>query len=182
MAAIAGFSILTGHRSTPGPSASAAPGTDPGDGDTTSGGQGQVVDGVQCEDGEKLDYHVHAHLFILLDGRSQPVSAYVGIPGSPPLLPKCFYWLHTHDRTGLIHEEAPAQRDFTLGQFFDIWGQPLSATKVARLTVPAAGMKVFVDGQEYAGDPRGVVLKRHTQVVIELGRQAPPPTYDFGAS
>jgi hypothetical protein len=160
---------------------SALPGTDPGDGDTPKGGQGQPVDGISCESGEQLAFHIHAHLYILSDGISQPVSKNIGIVGDP--IPRCFYWLHTHDRSGLIHMEAPRQQTFTLGQFFDVWGQPLGATQVARLVVPTGQpTTIYVDGKVYAGDPRLVELKRHTEVVIELGKIVSPPTYDFGSS
>ena len=169
--------VSTG-QTPPGPATSAVPGTDPGDGDTGSGGQGQTVDGIPCEQGERLTFHVHAHLFILDDGVPQPVSADVGIPGAP-LVPRCIYWIHTHDRTGAIHVEAPGPRTFTLGQFFDIWGQPLTGGKVARILAPAGRLEIFVDGLAYGGDPRQIELKAHTQVVIEIGKPVPPPRFDF---
>jgi hypothetical protein len=137
------------------------------------------MDGIRCESNEQLAFHLHAHLSILKDGVLQPVSAYVGIPGFP--LSRCIYWLHTHDRTGVIHMEAPAPQTFTLGQFFDLWGQPLTATRIVKLGVPAGQLAVFVDGQPYPGDPRQIVLKAHTQVVIEIGKQVAVPTFDFPA-
>ncbi|MFN2465536.1 MAG: hypothetical protein ABR598_04650 [Candidatus Dormibacteria bacterium] len=173
-------SYISSSRTTsqPGLQASAFPGADPGDGDTASGGQGQVVGGIPCEKHEQVAFHQHAHLFILRDGIAQPVSANVGIPGGA-LLPKCLYWLHTHDRTGVVHIEAPGRRSFSLGQFFDIWGRPLSSDNVARLTVPASQFEVFVDGKPFTDDPRTIALKDHTQVVIEIGRQVEPPSFDF---
>ncbi|MEA2684428.1 MAG: hypothetical protein QOK05_2756 [Chloroflexota bacterium] len=157
---------------------SAVPGTDPGNGDTSTGGQGQSVDGVRCNSKEQLVSHDHAHLYILSDGVQQPVSARVGIPGAAAA--NCFYWLHTHDRTGIIHMESPsATRTYTLGEFFDIWGQPLSPTRVARLQVPGGKLAAFVDGERYSGDIRQISLHAHTEVVIEIGREVPPPTYDL---
>jgi hypothetical protein len=170
-----------GQVDQPGIITSPFPGTDPPDGDTATGGQGQPVDGITCDRGEQLAFHTHAHLYILRDGFSQPVGTDVGIPGGA-IQPRCIYWLHTHDRTGVIHMEAPSPQAFTLGQFFDIWGQPLSSTQVALNRVPAgAQFAVFVDGQPFTGDPRGIVLKAHTQVVIEIGRRVGPPGYDFGS-
>jgi len=151
---------------------------DPGVGDTSSGGQGQGVDGIKCETSEQVVYHVHAYLFILLDGRPQTVSSQVGIPGGP-LVPRCYYWLHTHDSSGLIHIESPTQRTYTLGQFFDIWGQPLNRIDVATHPVPSAGLTVFVDGVQFTDDPRNIELTAHTQVVLELGRVVPPPSFNF---
>ncbi|HEV1997050.1 MAG TPA: hypothetical protein VGR61_02835 [Candidatus Dormibacteraeota bacterium] len=155
------------------------PGTDPGNGDGPSGGQGAAVDGIGCGGTEQLLSHRHAHLYILKDGASQPVSAYVGIPGAPTAA-RCYYWLHTHDRSGIIHVESPDSRRYTLGEFFDVWGQPLSRTQVARLEVPEGGLTAYVDGAEYHGDPRQIELIGHTQVVLQVGRQVPPPTYDLG--
>ena len=175
---IGGMGFYLASQPAPPPPPSATPGTDPGDGDTASGGQGQPVDGIECQAGEQLAFHVHAHLFILLDGVPQPVSARVGIVAK---LPPCIYWLHTHDRSGIIHIEAPAPRKFTLGEFFDTWGRPLSRNGVSTLDVPGGDLTVFVDGKAFDGDPRDIELKAHTQVVIELGTPVAPPAFEFPA-
>jgi len=44
----------------------------------------------------------------------------------------CLYWLHTHVADGIIHIETPGERSFTLGEFFDIWNQPLVRTKLVQ--------------------------------------------------
>lgn len=137
-----------------------------------AGGRGQVVDGIPCQTGEQLSYHVHAHMAIMADGQPITIPAQIGIPGS------CFYWLHTHDTTGAIHIEAPNPQTYTLGQFFDIWGQPLTADNVAghRGTVTA-----FVDQKQVNGDPRAIALKDHASIVLEVGTPEPPSAnYDFG--
>jgi hypothetical protein len=169
---------ISGGRPNPGPSSS--PGGYPGVGDTASGGQGQPVDGITCAK-EILTYHVHAHLAIIRDGQQVPVAGYVGIPGGEVGVARCFYWLHTHDASGIIHLEAPAPQTFTLGQFFDIWGMPLGRNGVANYDVPNGDITAFVDGQQYAGDPRDIELKAHTQIVLELGQSGPPPPYTFPA-
>src|SRR5205085_2307606 len=77
----------------------------------------QPVDGVYCDQGEQSAFHIHAHLTIYVNGQPVPVAQGVGIPTDN----SCLYWLHTHDTTGVVHIEAPANHSFTLGQFFDIW-------------------------------------------------------------
>jgi hypothetical protein len=154
------------------------PGTDPGVGDSAAGGQGEGVDGIACGGTEQLISHRHAHLYILKDGASQPVSQYIGVPGAPSNT-QCYYWLHTHDRSGIIHIESPDSRAYTLGEFFDIWGQPLSNSRVARFHVDSKGLTIYVDGSRYRGDPRQVRLEQHTSVVLEIGRTVPPPAYDL---
>lgn len=134
---------------------------------------GQSVDGIACQSSEQLKYHVHAHLAILDNGKAITVPAQIGIPSS------CFYWLHTHDTTGVIHIEAPSQQPFTLGQFFDIWGQPLSTSNVAghQGTVTA-----YVDGRKFIGDPRTIPLADHESITLEIGKTVPPPpNYNFGS-
>jgi hypothetical protein len=160
------------------PTTGASPPAYAGVGDTVDGGHGQDVDGIKCE-AEVLVYHVHAHLFILRDGVPQAVPRSIGIV--EPALPRCLYWLHTHDTSGIIHVESPTQRLYTLGQFFDIWGMPLARTGVAGLDVPNGELVVFVDGQQIPNDqdPRDIELRAHTQVVIEVGKVVQPPSFQF---
>ncbi len=153
-------------------------------GGPTAGGK---VSGIPCDTGEHVatgDHHYHAYLDILYEGTEVSVPAQIGIPSGAPQ--PCFYWLHTHDTTGAIHIEAPAPDDhgFTLGQFFDIWGQKLSSKQVATFKTDSTHqMKIWVDGQPYTGNPRDIVLKAHEQVVIEIGPPFtdPPPTFTFPA-
>lgn len=138
---------------------------------------GAVVDGIPCETSEQLTYHVHAHLTVIANGQNVSVPAFIGIPG------RCIYWLHTHDTSGVIHIEAPSQRAFVLGQFFDIWGQQLSTAQVLGFTADAQhSFQFFVDGQPYTGDPRQIPLGAHTLITIEYGPPFPaPPSYSFPA-
>lgn len=154
------------------------PGADPGTGDTPAGGHGRQVDSVACGPVEQKVSHVHAHLFILNDGVAQPVAAFIGIPGAPARA-DCYYWLHTHDRSGIIHVEAPDHGVHSLGELFDIWGMPLGPEAVARVPVREHRVAYFVDGVRYTGDPAGITLTRHTQVVIEVGKEVPPPSFNF---
>src|SRR5271166_3094569 len=94
---------------------------------------GQPVDGIRCDQAEGVTFHIHQHLALLDRGKAVGVPSDVG----RPLTANCLYWLHTHSSDGLIHVESPTIRTFTLGQFFDVWGQPLSATRAASLRAPA---------------------------------------------
>ncbi|MHB8577104.1 MAG: hypothetical protein ACYDCQ_17465 [Dehalococcoidia bacterium] len=136
------------------------------------------IDGLPCESSEQLTYHVHAHLGLIANGQVVLIPAMIGINNQQ----QCIYWLHTHDTTGVIHIEAPASRAFTLGQFFDVWHQPLDATHAAAFTAEGANSLMFyVDGKQYSGDPRQIPLQAHTQIVIEWGDHflTPPPNYQF---
>src|SRR5215472_5832594 len=138
---------------------------------------GAPVDGIQCQANEQVVYHIHAHLAIFDNGVQQTVSRGIGIPGPQQVVQsvveggKCFYWLHTHDTTGVIHIESPTQRVYTLGQFFDIWGQQLSGDQVGKAT---GKVTVFVNGKQYSGDPRSIKLSPHQVIQLDVGKVAAP--------
>jgi len=154
-------------------------------GDTPQGGNGQPVDGIEGSSQEMLKVHVHAHLALFDKGQQIAIPYGIGIVKPFQVnngfvgVGRGIYWLHTHDATGIIHVESPDERRYTLGQFFDIWGQPLTAKDVAGLK---GAVHAFVDGKPYAGDPRGIVLGAHTQITLEVGTPVvPPPVYAFPA-
>lgn len=154
-------------------------------GDTPRGGNGQPVDGIEGSSREMLKVHVHAHLALFNKGQQIAIPYGIGIvrpfqaTNGFVSMGQGIYWLHTHDATGIIHVESPDDRTYTLGQFFDIWGQPLTANDVAGLK---GVVHAFVNGKPYSGNPRGIVLGAHTQITLEVGAPTvPPPTYAFPA-
>lgn len=141
------------------------------------------VDGIRCDSSEAFVLHIHAHLAIYSGGTPLLVPAGVGI--GPPLLfshgfvtaGACFSWLHTHDTTGVIHIESPVARVFTLGNFFDVWGQPLAADRVGPL---AGAVTAYLDGRPFSGDPAGIPLGAHALVQLDVGAPlVPPQPYTF---
>ena len=142
---------------------------------TATAATGQTVDGIGCQAGEQTLFHIHAHLTVFVNGSARQVPAAIGIPGavsqSSPAgsfvgQGTCFYWLHTHAADGIIHIESPVHRTYTLGNFFDEWGQPLSASRVG----PASGHVVAIyNGQVFTGNPRDIPLTAHAQIQLEVG-------------
>jgi hypothetical protein len=151
---------------------------------TSIAATGATVDGIGCQASEQVAYHIHAHLAIYAAGSRQVVPAGIGIPGPQQVVDgfveggKCLYWLHTHDTTGVIHVESPVQRVYTLGQFFDIWGRPLSGTQVGHAT---GHVTVFLDGRRFAGNPRSIKLTPHAVIQLDVGKIVPPQSFTFPA-
>ena len=137
--------------------------------------QGETVGGISCDAQEGQRIHIHQHLVIFDHGKQVDIPRNVG----QPTMKRCIYWLHTHTPDGIIHIEAPADRSFTLGDFFLVWGQPLGKTLAA--TAHAAKgeqVKVWVDDKPFSGDPRTIPLKPHTDIVIQVGPPfVTPPKY-----
>jgi hypothetical protein len=145
---------------------------------------GIQVDGIPCGPIEEVAFHVHAHLTIFVSGSPRAIPAGVGIAAprrvaateSGPFVAggTCFSWLHTHAADGIIHIESPVERSYTLGDFFDVWREPLGPHRLG----PTTGrVTAFLDGRRYEGDPREIPLAAHVQIQLDLGTPivAPEP-------
>jgi len=142
---------------------------------------GSTVDGVVgSNEMENLKYHIHAHLAIYVNGVAKNVPYGVGIippysldtsSGSPFVSGgSAYYYLHTHDETGIIHIESPNSHIYTLGNFFDVWKQPLSSTQVG----PDKGkVTVYVNGKVYAGNPATITLSEYKDIQLDVGTVVP---------
>jgi hypothetical protein len=143
---------------------------------------GERIDGIDCQAGEQVLFHIHAHLTIFVRGTARRVPAGIGIapPYEVAATPRgafvaggsCFMWLHTHAVDGIVHTESPVERTYTLGEFFDIWGQPLDREHLG----PARGpVTALFDGRVFTGDPREIPLLAHAQIQLEVGRPLVAP-------
>jgi hypothetical protein len=142
---------------------------------------GQTVAGIQCQSTEQVAYHIHAHLAVFVNGSSRPIPLGIGVV--KPVVTKsssggfaqastCYYWLHTHVQDGVIHVESPTKQVYELGQFFDEWRQPLSATQVAGAK---GAVTAYVNGKPFAGDPRSISLSPHTTIQLDVGSPTVAP-------
>ncbi len=145
-------------------------------GDNKGGGAGGAVDGIQCEATEQVTMHIHSHLSIFNNRKQIQVPQYIGIvPTSNN--GACLYWIHTHDPSGVIHVESPELRQYTLGNFFDIWGEDLRRDEVGPYNGPVTA---FINGAKYDGDLAQIPLRAHQQITLEVGTPVvPPPNYSF---
>ena len=136
------------------------------------------IDGLRClrtagaRSGAHLEVFAHQHV----------VAIPAGIGVTPPLTlvadatvrgGRCYYPALTTDPTGVIDVRGGAR--VTLGELFDIWGQPLGQRVVARFAAPAGSRVVaYVDGRRWAASPRTIVLSRHARIVLEVAGHVPP--------
>lgn len=146
---------------------------------------GSSVDGIACDTlaKEVVKYHIHTHVVVYVNGHMERLPGGIGIT-KPALVEKyatgdfydvgiydCLYWLHTHVADGIIHVESPTRQSFTLGQFFDIWRQPLGPSQVG----PAKGsVVVFENGKRIQGNPRTTPLLKQGNIQIDVGTPVVP--------
>jgi hypothetical protein len=148
--------------------------------DTT--GTGRPVDGVSCLSGEQISYHIHVHLRVVVNRQPRQLPAGIGIVGPRHVQHtpagdfvdngSCFYWLHTHAADGTIHVESPVAHVFTLGDFFDVWRQPLGNQLVGSAR---GAVTVFVDGHQVVTNPRDITLTAHKVIEVDVGTPIVPP-------
>jgi hypothetical protein len=153
------------------------------EGDSSAGGQGAPVDGIACDTTTPVQ-HIHVHLTLIANGQQRAIPIAVGV-GNPFILQDfvvaagCYYWLHTHDATGIVHVEAPVTTTFNLGQFFAIWGQPLSSSNVAGFS---GTVTAYVDSTLYTGDLNAIDFQERRQITLIVGMVPDTiPVYAFPA-
>ena len=139
------------------------------------------VDGIQCNASEQLLFHIHAHLDVFVNGQLMYIPPQIGI-----IPDKCIYWLHTHDNSGIIHIESPIKRDFTLGQFFDLWKAKLNNPEMFDniFNKSANNMpQIYINGNKLPNGTsyRDVKLYAYDEIALIYGTPPAniPSKYDF---
>jgi len=112
---------------------------------------------------EQVDYHVHSHLDVFVNGKRTPVPAGIGI-GASTLSP-----LHTHDESGIVHIEAPKKTKFVLGQLLTEWGVRADTQCFGGYCAPATPIAVYVDGNPYSGNLNDIELVDKREIAVVIG-------------
>jgi len=145
--------------------------------------------GLVPEKAEFLEYHVHAHLDVFVDGRPVLVPAGIGIDLDNPATvadtsangavigaglkqtcdKPCISPLHTHDLSGLLHTETAKPSPNKLGQFFTEWAVRLTPNCIGAYCEPKTPIKIYVDGKVETGCPSEIELADMREIAIVIG-------------
>jgi hypothetical protein len=169
----------------------------PNDGDSPTGGQSQSVDGIPCAPTMYLNYyHVHVYVGILVNGLQVAVPDQIGLYSPGPIsngftsTAQCYYYLHTHDASGMIHVESPSTVPltstlYTLKNLFDVWGITVGPENVGpfngqvRTFVATVPLRTVTaqNYSEFTGDPNTIQLYSHEAIWLEVGPTFVLPPY-----
>ena len=119
----------------------------------------------------KMLLHIHPILTVTSNGISVPVPANIGIGQTSNAEDTLLYGdhsldkygmqgmspLHTHDAKGTIHVESNTVRDYTLGEFLDIWG----------LNINGKTVQATVNGNPVT-DFRNIILNDGEKINLEI--------------
>ena len=127
------------------------------------------VDGIKCDEVEFTKFHIHAHLDIFVDGKPFTVPSQIGIDSEG----RCLYWLHTHDDSGIIHIESPTDREFTIGNFIEIWKRTLGTTVLfdSDLNETNSVVNAYVNGVEVPSntDLTNIGINAYDEIALVIG-------------
>jgi hypothetical protein len=130
---------------------------------------------------EGTTLHEHANLQIFIHGKQETVPANIGITDTGVIQS-----LHTHSDPGVVHIESSESREFTLGEFFGVWGVRFTPSCLgAYCNDDTNSLQVFVNGEEVTDSLQDVQLDDRTVIVVAYGTAAQlpnpiPSTFDFG--
>lgn len=173
-------------------------------GDYADGGQGQRVDGIGCFQTMVLnEYHIHFFLGIVYHEKLIAVPSAIGMKDPGQAVngftnhAKCFYRIHTHDSSGIVHLEFKSNLPFSAAvvpvkKVLDIWGVNHDAHKFGPFRGP---QHVFIGLPSQLGEVTvnhykaydksldAIRIHSHEVVWIEIGpsyyraSQLPPVTF-----
>jgi hypothetical protein len=136
--------------------------------------RGLPIRGMLCVAARHARYGVHVELFAA--GRVVLVAPGIGV--APPRSRtgayvrggRCSYPLRTLEPTGVVEVEGGA-RPQTVGHLFAVWGQPLSRSRMAGFR---GSVRAYVGGWRWLRAPGAIPLRRHAEIVLEVGRYVRP--------
>ncbi|MGI8413663.1 MAG: hypothetical protein ACR2QA_14495 [Solirubrobacteraceae bacterium] len=139
----------------------------------------EPVAGLRCTTSHPDHYGVHLELFahrpVLLIPAGIGIASLQRKRGADVIAGACSYPLSTIDPTGIIVVDPGPVR--TLRMLSALWGQPLSQDRLAGFRGP---VEAFVDGRPLRGPAGDIPLRRHAEIVIEVGDGVlPHPAYRF---
>jgi hypothetical protein len=125
--------------------------------------------------GGQEKFHIHALLHIYVNGLLRPLPADIGLDSAKGIESS----MHTHDGSGIIHMEAPHPFNYTLGDFFAVWGVKLGPAEVGGLKGYGGDrLHFYLNGRPFS-NPAALVLRKDDSVVIGYG---PPSGYPHNPS
>jgi hypothetical protein len=113
-----------------------------------------------------VGFHIHAELFVYVDGKEVTVPADIGIDPQGRFISP----IHTHDTSGIVHEESTNPYPFTLGEFMNVWGVYFTKSQLGAYKADNGNvLQLWVNGKQDT-NPLNHVMKAHDVMVLGYGK------------
>jgi hypothetical protein len=113
-----------------------------------------------------IAFHIHAELFVYVNGKRTTVPANLGIDPQGRFISP----IHTHDTSGIVHMESEQPYRFTLGEFMNIWGVYFTKNQLGEYKAGNGNvLQLWVNGTRIA-DPTSYVMKAHDIMILGYGK------------
>ena len=106
-------------------------------------------------------FHIHPNLKILVNGTVQIIPKDLGIDSL------CMHPIHTHDATGLIHIESPVKKDFTLGDFFAVWGKAFDKNQILDYKTDSLHTIILTVNSKVVDTYENTIMNDKDNIIIE---------------
>jgi len=132
---------------------------------------------------EGTTMHEHANVHIFVHGQNERIPTDIGIDAAAGTIQS----IHTHDNTGLVHLESSESREYTLGDFFGVWGVRFTPSCLGAYCNDGNNrLQVFLGGEEVTDNLQDVQLDDLSVIVLTYGTPAElpdpiPSTFDFSS-
>ena len=124
---------------------------------------GAAIGRLRCSPGDASRIEAHVELFA--DKRALLLPTGIGVSRQGG----CSYPVRTEAPTGVVQTVAGAKA--TVADLFAVWGQRLSADRIAGFRGP---VHAWVGGCPWTGSVGSIPLARHAEIVLEVGGYVPP--------
>jgi hypothetical protein len=117
--------------------------------------------------------HIHQHIDIYVDGKHMFMPGNMGIDLAGRFLSP----LHVHTQyPGVLHDESPKNRPYTLGEAFGVWGVKLTKDCIGMYCAGnGKELRWWLNGTPQNGDPSALALASHQVIVLAYGTPAQMP-------
>lgn len=130
---------------------------------------------------EGTTLHTHQHLDLYLEGEKVTIPTDIGVNEQAGFLSP----VHTHNETGIIHVESPTVQDFTLGQFFTVWGVRFNDQCLGGYcSDEEKKLSLYLNGQQISDNYVNLKLEPKQEIVLIYGTASDssipiPSSYNF---
>ena len=108
----------------------------------------------ECVIHEELVMHIHVTIVVVANGSPMMLPPNIGVE------PDCMKALHTHDGSSLVHIESPKQKEFTLLDFMDVWGDQNPYRELPDINIS-------LNGELFPGKFQDLILNDGDRIVVD---------------